>query len=649
MRYEVCFDIATALYMLVVLLGYLRYRRQNTLQNRLYGAMVGCGFGACLMDVASALLDVYSVAAPRPLVWAVNMLLMDLYVLLPWLMFHYVRTLAGQNIFSRRWHRYLCLLPPAALLLMVASSPWTGWIVYLDALNRYYRGTYYPLLILVGGACTLGAIGYVAYWRRRMAAYQWRVLLVAGVLCCAAIAIQVHYPRYLLINTGVGLSYLLILLSMQGDRNDVDPVTGGLTRRAMLDSMRDLQVKGRPCQLAVYMLENLESINLVFGPGFCDRMMYHMAGYLSSQYHHRQVARIGGGRLTVLLSEPEAGLEEVRQRLQGFPSVWRVEGRQVRVDACRLLLNAGDFESLQEMIQMVDHACDWLVPEAGGGINVVGAAQIERFRHWRRVEAAVERAIEQNRVDVRYQPVFHLSDRAVCALDARACIHDAELGELSAEQIRQVSERSGSFERVGALLLERVCALIADYDLPAAGIDHVVVPLSAGQCMQRDLCQRVSQLVKQYGIPPRRLAFEVDMDAAAAQGALAYNMQHMTAAGHTFQLSDSRGGNTGIARFLRMPFARFAMCHLPRDVSEENAAEWAFVRHLSALFRETGICVVCAPIVAQQQLDMARQLGIEFGQGDFLSVYLSRQELTGFLQLSPLHPRYGWQEEQPLG
>ena len=54
MRYEVCFDIATALYMLVVLLGYLRYRRQNTLQNRLYGAMVGCGFGACLMDVASA-------------------------------------------------------------------------------------------------------------------------------------------------------------------------------------------------------------------------------------------------------------------------------------------------------------------------------------------------------------------------------------------------------------------------------------------------------------------------------------------------------------------------------------------------------------------------------------------------------------------
>ncbi|MDQ3466725.1 MAG: EAL domain-containing protein, partial [Chloroflexota bacterium] len=238
----------------------------------------------------------------------------------------------------------------------------------------------------------------------------------------------------------------------------------------------------------------------------------------------------------------------------------------------------------------------------------------------RKREHELRRAIDSGELRLVYQPTVNLVTGAVIGFEALVRWEDPDQGWLEPASFIQLAEDSGLIWSLGRWVLAEACRQAEVWRQLCPETTPLVmgVNLSARQFRPAIVREIVAALAA-TGMAPDRLELEFNERGVVDYAATSIQINALRELGVRIAIDDFGTGYSALSYLRRLVVDTIKIDRGFVLGLEGDAASQAIVRAVTALAHELGIAVTAEGIETQAQLDQLRQLGVDRGQGFFLS------------------------------
>lgn len=404
----------------------------------------------------------------------------------------------------------------------------------------------------------------------------------------------------------------------------------GLANRALFEDRLDharerVGRDGTILGLLFVDLDRFKAINESLGHSAGDRVLEEVADRLREAVRSADtVGRIGGDEFVVLLEEvrSEADVRDAADRVANAVSgSLEVEDRSVPVEVSvgALVVDPGAVKELppaEELLKQADRAMFRAKEQPGTAavarrLSEKEAVERPAVRFER--EARLRTAIEQEQVELHYQPIVSLPDRRMVGLEALARWQDPELGEISPGLFIPLAERTGLIVPLGTDLLRRACREVAGPVSGSNGPVPLCVNLSGRELEQPDFLDRVTRVLEETGVPPERLRFEVTETAAVRESETLNELKREL--GVELAVDDFGTGHATLAQLKEIELDAIKVDRSFVQGVARDEADQAIVESVLTLGERLGLEVIAEGIETEAQESVLRAIGLTKGQG----------------------------------
>lgn len=159
-RYNIVIDLVGVSVVGLIMIGLRREREHNSDYKTVYRALTHCLLAVLCLDIPAWVLDGSAFLWTRPVLCILNILyyVMQITFCYLWLIFSMQWNGIPENIVRR--FKGLLSVPLIVEILFILSSPFNGFVFFIDAENVYSRGRFYylnliPYAFYVGGSLAL--------------------------------------------------------------------------------------------------------------------------------------------------------------------------------------------------------------------------------------------------------------------------------------------------------------------------------------------------------------------------------------------------------------------------------------------------------------------------------------------------------------
>lgn len=624
MRYNIDFVICALVITVVTMTYYYCSTRLNDRQGKMF-ALLGIVLTlACALDIATVLLDG---RASDVVLYVVNMAFLLCLNVLPCLLLVYMLTITG-GISLNGWKvRTLIWLPFAVEFALLIMSPVNGRGFYIE--NRHYSQGPCAFTAYAAAAAYIAASAVVAVRaRKHFPSRRFTAVMVFIIIELSAVAVQYFVPKALLTEFAAALSLLIMYVSMQSPEQISDPVTNAYNMAAMNTMVAERFSRREHFIIFGYSVDGLRQINELYGETVANDFLKFIVRELSSAFGG-STARLYGAEFFVLTDTVRTAAQ-AQEAADKLPGVWNSGKYEIDFTAARVILDSGTFHSASEMLELMDFAIKYARSGENAPLVIVDGEVREKYYRREQVKSALRDAVNEGRVQVFYQPIVEASTGRINAAEALVRISDPKLGALLPSEFIPIAEQSGIIIELGKCVREKVWELLREYDIRAAGLDHICVNLSALECTQRSVMEAILEEQRRAGTESGLMDLEITETAAiASEDALYDNMALMRENGFTFHLDDYGTGYSSMQNLISLPFE---VVKIDRSIvgMADDERRGRLVRRMIFPFHGYGIKVVCEGIETEAQSRMVRSWGTDFIQGYYYSRPLPQEAFLKF-------------------
>ena len=257
---------------------------------------------------------------------------------------------------------------------------------------------------------------------------------------------------------------------------------------------------------------------------------------------------------------------------------------------------------------------------------------LEQIRNKKQVMSQIIQALEEDRVEVFYQPTYATKDKHFASAEALVRIREKDGTIIPPGQFIPIAEESGLISKLGERVFEKVCAFLKENNPEKLGIKYLEVNLSVIQCEQRNLSEHYLDIMKKYGIDPWYINLEItETGSVSSKNVLLSNMNRLIAEGVSFSLDDFGNGQSNLDYMIDMPVSIMKLdMNMTQSYFTDLKARFV-VRATIQLAHELDLFVVAEGVETKEQLDEMIALGVDYIQGFYFSKPLPAKEYLKFL------------------
>jgi diguanylate cyclase len=433
-----------------------------------------------------------------------------------------------------------------------------------------------------------------------------------------------------------------------------DPLTELPNRQRCIETAENLFAEAARLQQSVAViyldLNNFKRVNDTFGHSVGDAVLRTVAGKLSRTLDsfqtagaHLSVARFGGDEFVILLRHSMARdiaaaiadaccttLEEpiAYQGLEFFsgPSI----GIAVYPD---------DGADVATVLKHADTAMYQAKSGAANSVATYTAAMSSRLRDWLELEGRLRRAVQQDRLQLQFQPKFRLRDNGLAGVEALLRWCDEEYGEISPTRFIEIAEDSGLIIDMGSWVVRAACRHLRMWKDRGLTVP-VAINVSAKELLYGDPAKVVEAEAAAAGIPASLIEIEITesllvKDSATVRSAL----ERLRQIGCKIALDDFGTGYSSLAYITRFPPDRIKIDKAFVNEVDRSASDAAVASAILSLGKTLNLIVTAEGIERSGQLEWLRARGCDEVQGFLLSRPLSALDLENrYLRSGGLEP-----------
>jgi diguanylate cyclase (GGDEF)-like protein/PAS domain S-box-containing protein len=406
-----------------------------------------------------------------------------------------------------------------------------------------------------------------------------------------------------------------------------DPVTGLANRALFMDRLEQaLETSRRErASLAVMFLDldRFKVINDTLGHSVGDHLLIAVAQRLS---HHLPVgsllARFGGDEFAVLLDnagDAHAISQAAAQLVQSLGRPLQLAGHEVVVSASvGVAVDTMRTAHASDLLRNADVAL-YQAKRAGGGTYQLFDQEVDRLSTERLdLEADLRRALERQEFEIYYQPDVDLQTGRISGAEALIRWHHPSRGLCPPVEFIPLAEETGLILPIGDWVLQTACSQARSWrGMLGSGESFVVsVNLSARQFEQAELVDRVAEVLSSPGIDPTSIKLEITESVLMQDtNATLRSLARLRELGVRLAVDDFGTGYSSFSYLRRFPVDTVKIDQsFVRELGQDRAAG-AVVEAITRIAHVLSMDVTAEGIETEAQLEQARELGCDRGQG----------------------------------
>ena len=420
-----------------------------------------------------------------------------------------------------------------------------------------------------------------------------------------------------------------------------DPLTKLPNRTLMEDrlalALAKSQRTGTRTGLLYLDLDRFKAINDTYGHLVGDRLLIAVAHRLSSALRPGDtLARVAGDEFLVVC-EDISDLEHAEQIAARIHAVleapFAIEPHAITVSASVGVAVAGDHT--EQAADLVLHA-DAALYEAKrrGGRQSTSATERARTETDRRlnVERDLRRAIDDDELQLVYQPIFELTTGHAARVEALLRWTHPELGEVAAPTIVASAERTGLIRDLGTWVIRSACEQLRRWNDSGIAVNCICVNVAAAEFTDPAYCDAVQAICDSTGIEPHALCLEITESVLIddVPGALVA-FDGLKRVGVQLALDDFGTGYSSLSYLKRFPvdivkIDQTFVAGIPAEPLDE-----AIVSAVIGLAHDIGMTVVAEGVEEPRQRAAITKLGCDMAQGFLFAHPMGAEDIADCL------------------
>jgi len=419
-----------------------------------------------------------------------------------------------------------------------------------------------------------------------------------------------------------------------------DSLTGLPNRVAFRERLADSLETNTAGEVAVLLmdLDGFKEVNDTLGHITGDAVLREVGRRLTSFSGPQSlVGRLGGDEFAVLLCSASDHLDveaTTHQVMSSINQPLAVEGLMLDIRASMGVAVAPRHGRSREATNLLRHAdvAMYLAKEAGGGVRYYDPSEDRSTLRRLTLATELRRALDQDGLDLWYQPVVELETGEVIGCEALLRWNHEKFGPISPVEFIPVAENAGLIDPLTWWVLETALIQLKTWHELVPGLG-VAVNLSAKSLTGTKVYDRVERSLQRVGMKPGALTLELTessmaIDPESSQRA----MQSLQELGVRLSIDDYGTGFSSLSRLKHLPFNvlkidRSFVKEMIRDKGDE-----AIVRSTIELARSLGRTVTAEGVEDKATLDRLASLGCHAAQGYYLARPLPAAECEAWLR-----------------
>lgn len=462
--------------------------------------------------------------------------------------------------------------------------------------------------------------------RRREAVHIWIALWMLAAL------IQFLFKELLIVGYVGAVAVMIIYLLLENPESNMDRQTGLYNQNTLLQYTSELYTKREAFSL----------LSLIFSRS----RVSNMTAELEQQVRMEVIRFILNIPETfafknaedeiIILFRNRAKAEKCREMLRNrFEFGWGEEGDIFVNPSWMFLPDAYVVNKPEDISYLLRYARQNSRDFAEDNTVVLGKTLAGRMYDERKTEQLLANAIDRDRVEVYYQPIFSTGEQRFTSAEALMRIRDDSDKIVPPNSFINVAEKNGMIIRLGEIVFEKVCLFLQEHHPKQLGLHYIEVNLSVVQCAYEHLAESFIRIMEQYEIDPSWVNLEITESASVSSKKIfSENIRKLMDYGITFSLDDFGTGQSNLNYIVEMPVNIVKFDRSMISAYFENGKAKYVMDAAMHMIRGMRLKIVAEGIETKEQYDTMKRLGINYIQGYYFSKPLPAGEFVEFIQSS---------------
>lgn len=542
------------------------------------------------------------------------------------------------NVRKRFIHYLFIFIPFFVMLLMIILNPFLNVVFYYDAEGVYHRGSLLWILYVINLFYIMLGICLLIKYTKILEFEKILPVIITVGFNGIAVLIQLFFPNLLIELFATSLAILVMTVTLLKTEEIIDPILRIQTKHEFFNLCKKYYNVNIDFDVILVTAKNCKNILTIFGENefvtYQKILVYTIDNFLEKNKLNDDLFKISSGTFAILAPHCEKKSLELAKKIeQALERINYSKGRNIEISYKLFVFScpkdAKNLNELQSYVQVFKKG--YFAYDS----SILYLPEIKNRRDFDlriNLNDICNRSLENKTFKMYYQPIFSFKENKFVSAEALMRLHDDVFGEISPELFIEEAEKNGSIHKLGDYMLEESFKFMATYNLQELGLHYLELNLSAIQCIEPDIVQKISDLSKKYNVPPSQVNLEITESANAWNSSLfTKNITNLAALGYEISLDDYGKGYSTIERSLNLPISLIKLDKSFVDNMQKESI-WVAIKDTIHTMKTIGKKVLIEGIETEDCAMKFKELGCDFVQGYYYSKPLSKKDFIQFIK-----------------
>ncbi len=517
-----------------------------------------------------------------------------------------------------------------------------GVLIFLLPIHIYCEGrdvyTYGPSCIATYISAVLLILVTLFYTAKRgngMNPRRRRAIRIWMTIWLISAGIQLLNSQVLLVGFAGALGIVVLFFELENPEANIDRNTGFFNARTFTDYIKYKYDSGEEISCILLSLDNAHAN---------DIRIEHIVDIMEEVTE--LVRRVPEARRFktddrefTLVFESNEQMERAYNMINNrFQREWLEDMESVTPVSLQpyyLLVPSGKVaESADEMMGFLRYFKSHCVDNPEKYVIMIDEESVAKKRDRDVMLAAIMKAMEDDRVEVFFQPIYSTHTKRFVSAEALVRIRREDGSIIPPGLFIPIAEETGLIVKLGERVFEKVCHFITERCPEQYGVEYIEINLSVVQCEAKSLAKCYSDIMDKYQINPAFINLEITESASIVmKKTLLDNMRALINYGVSFSLDDFGNGQSNLNYIVDMPVH---IVKFDRDMTQayfESEKARYVLQAATDMIQGLGLKVVAEGVETAEQLRELERLGIDYIQGYYFSKPIEEERYLEFLKV----------------
>ena len=405
-------------------------------------------------------------------------------------------------------------------------------------------------------------------------------------------------------------------------------------RQAILGAQR----KHQRLALLITDLDRFKEINDTLGHHYGDLVLQQVAGRMRSALRESDtIARLGGDEFAVLLPQVPNEIDAInaaRKLITALEQPIHLEDQSFHIGASvGIALYPEHGEDGATLMRHADVAM-YVAKRSAAGFSLYDPKEDEHSVSRLALVGELRHAIEQRQLVLFYQPKIDLKHGHVAAVEAVVRWNHPQRGLLLPDEFIPLAEQTGLIRPLTFYVLDEALHQVHLWQKVGLNV-RMAINLSARHLQDEHLAGKIADTMRQWGVVPELLEFEITESALMANPLRAMEtLTQLDEMGVGLAIDDFGTGYSSLIYLKQLPVDEIKIDKSFVIDMLDNNEDLVIVRSTVDLAHNMGRRVVAEGVESQAVLNMLIELGCDMAQGYHISRPVTAPVLTRWLENS---------------